>query len=344
MKEATFSVNLIRDIVHYAAAQGIEVDSLCHAIGIDPQLLETPDSHITGEPLRSLWRELVQRTGDHDVGLHIGEHFNLAAIGLLGYVLFNCPTFEQVLEKLSRYLSLFSQGINLQVSVVNQQVWCDCTVVNHLKNYLIEEPRHPIESTFSALLTAAKTLTGQPLSPEVVWFQHPRPTTISEHQRIFQSPILFAQSTNRLVFNISCLKWSILSANASLLFVFEQHAEVMMRELSQTDTYSSQVVRSLIQGLKGEVPTIEAIARELTMSVRNLQRGLQAEGTSYQRLLEETRKELAIQYLKKPDVVIHDVAFLLGFSEPSAFHRAFKRWTGETPRKYRIKRRSQSTV
>lgn len=103
MKEATVSVNLIRDIVQYAATQGLEVDSLCAAIGLERRLLETPDSHISGEPLNRLWQEVIQQTGDENIGLHIGEHFNPAAIGILGYVLFNCPTFGQLLEKLSRY-------------------------------------------------------------------------------------------------------------------------------------------------------------------------------------------------------------------------------------------------
>jgi AraC-like DNA-binding protein len=80
------------------------------------------------------------------------------------------------------------------------------------------------------------------------------------------------------------------------------------------------------------------------MSVRNLQRSLQAEGTSYQQLLDQTRKELAVRHLQQPQSSIHDVAFLLGFSEPSAFHRAFKRWTGQTPREYRLSLRTAETV
>ena len=87
--------------------------------------------------------------------------------------------------------------------------------------------------------------------------------------------------------------------------------------------------------MHGEVPSIEALAHNLAISIRHLQRELQAKGTSYQQLLDATRKELALRYLKKPNVTVHDVAFLLGFSEPSAFHRAFKRWTGQTPRTYR---------
>ena len=85
------------------------------------------------------------------------------------------------------------------------------------------------------------------------------------------------------------------------------------------------------------MPSVETIARNLMMNVRNLQRELQAEGTSYQQILDNTRQELALRYLKKLDTPIYNVAFLLGFSEPSAFHRAFKRWMGLTSKAYRSK-------
>ncbi|OKH41731.1 AraC family transcriptional regulator [Calothrix sp. HK-06] len=335
MKEATFSISLIRNSVQYAAAvHGIDSNRLCAAAGIDPSLLTMPDSYVSGETSRALWREVVKQTGDSDIGLHMGEKFNLAAIGIVGYVLFNCQTFGQVLDKLSRYMCLFSQGVSMYYSVSRGQVLCEWEIVNHLKNYLVEEPRQPIEASFSALLTAAKTLTGKSLCPREVWFQYPRPDNISEHQRIFEAPVYFSQSKNQLVFDAAYLEWSVVSANPSLLLAFEQHAQAMLSNTSKENTYSYQVVREITHNLKGEVPSIEEIARILTISVRNLQRELQTEGTSYQQLLDETRKELALRYLKKPNTSIHDVAFLLGFSEPSAFHRAFKRWTGQTPRAY----------
>ncbi|MBD2529055.1 AraC family transcriptional regulator [Nostoc flagelliforme FACHB-838] len=335
MKEATFSVSIVRDIVQYAATSGIDAKKLCTAAGIELALIEMPDQQITGAPLRALWREVVKLTGDENFGLHLGEAFNAAAIGIVGYVLLNCNTFDQVLEKLSRYTRLFSQGVYINFTVFEGQVLCDCEIVDYLKNYLLEEPRHPIESTFAALMTVTKMLTGKQLYPQTVWFQHPRPNDISEHERIFRSSIRFFAPTNRMILDANCLHWPVLSANPSLLSIFEQYAKAMLHELSQENTYSNLVVQTISQQLKGEVPTLKIIAHNLAISVRNLQRELQTEGTSYQQLLDATRKELALRHLKKTDASIHDVAFLLGFSEPSAFHRAFKRWTGKTPQAYR---------
>ncbi|MGL6343843.1 MAG: helix-turn-helix transcriptional regulator [Waterburya sp.] len=106
--------------------------------------------------------------------------------------------------------------------------------------------------------------------------------------------------------------------------------------LNKSDRYTQKVVQAIIQQLKGELPTIEAIAHQLAISTRQLQRELKRESTSFQQLLDKTRQELALRHLKNPATLIHDIAFLLGFSEPSAFHRAFKRWTGKTPRQHRL--------
>ncbi|MEH1868994.1 MAG: AraC family transcriptional regulator [Nostoc sp.] len=336
MKEATFSVYITRGIVQYAAAKyGVDADSLCAAVGIEPALLKMPDQRITGELHSAVWCEAVQQTGDQNLGLHMGEAFNPATFGIVGYVLVNCQTFEQVLEKLSRYTHLFSQGAYIHFSVSQGFVLCDCDIVGDLKNYLLKEPRQAIESTFASLLTATQMLTGKSLAPQAVWFQHSPPADISDHARIFGIGVRFSMPKNRIIFNANCLNWPVLSANSNLLPVFEQHAQAMLDAINRESNYTRQVVQALTQQLKGELPSQEVFARSLAISVRQLQRELQAEGTSYQQLLDETRKQLALRHLKNPDSSISDVAFLLGFSEPSAFHRAFKRWTGQTPRNYR---------
>lgn len=335
MQEATFSIAIVRDIVQYVAAQGVEINRLYSAANIDPLWLDDPDRQVSGEVLKYLWREASAQTGDHHLGLHIGEAFDLSAIGIVGYVLLNCETYGQVLEKLSQYTRLFSQGVVIQHRDSDGWVQCDCEIVGNVKNYLLDEPRHPIESTFAALMTATQQLTGNSLPAHAVWFQHPSPEDCSEHQRIFQTLVQFSQPMNRIVFKSTCLDWSVRSANTNLLSVFELHAATMLKAQNQAHSYTQKVMQAITHHLQGEVPIIDAIARNLMISVRQLQRELQAENTSYQQLLDETRKELALRHLKNQETSIHDVAFLLGFSEPSAFHRAFKRWTGQTPRSYR---------
>lgn len=336
MQEATFSTAIVRDIVQYAVAQGVAAPKLYRAAQISPSWLDDPDRQVGSEVLQKLWREAVIQTGDRDLGLHIGEAFDLAAIGIVGYVLLNCKTYGQVLEKLSQYTRLFSRGVAIHHHVSAGWVHCDCDIVGNVKNYLLDEPRHPIESTFSALITATQQLTGNRLKADAVWFQHPRSENTSEHERIFQTTVWFSQVANRIIFPEPYLNWRVRSSNPSLLSVFELHANTMLHAQTETQSYRQQVITAITHRLQGEVPSIEAIAHHLMLSVRQLQRELQTENTSYQQLLDETRRELALSQFNLPGTSIHDLAFLLGFSEPSAFHRAFKRWTGQTPRNYRL--------
>ncbi|PZU95285.1 MAG: AraC family transcriptional regulator [Pseudanabaena sp.] len=335
-QEAKFSVAIARDILQYVAAQGIDLQDIYRSSKIEPAWLEDPDRQISGELLKHLWQEAITKTGDRDLGLHIGEAFDLPAIGLLGYVLLNCKNYGQVLEKLSQYTRLFSQGVAIHHHILDGLVCCDCKIVGGVKNYLLDEPRHPIESTFSALSKATQKLTGKTLQLYEVWFQHIAPSDCSEHKRIFQTQVKFSQSVNRMIFSIDALNWEVRSANANLLSMFESHANDMLTNLSQAHKCSYQVIQIIAQNLHGEVPPIEAIARTLMLSVRQLQRELQIENTSYQQILDDTRKEIALKHIQNKQTSIHDLAFLLGFSEPSAFYRAFKRWTGKTPRNYRL--------
>lgn len=121
----------------------------------------------------------------------------------------------------------------------------------------------------------------------------------------------------------------------ALLRTFEQHADAVLANIEKQGSKSHQVAQVLAERLKGSVPPLSEIAKELAMSDRNLQRALRNDGTSFQQLLDDVRRDLAIRHLANPATSAGQVGFLLGFSEPSAFHRAFRRWTGKAPGEFR---------
>jgi AraC-like DNA-binding protein len=342
MKETTMTVYTTRNILQFAAYCGADPGEICAAAGVEPEMLKMPDQRIPGALHAAVWREAVKQTGDENFGLHLGEAFNLGTLGIVGYISLNCQTLGETFEKLGRYNQLFCKSAELRFSVSNGMVLFDCdyNMTGQLQNHLAEELRYAVECTFVSLLKATIDLTGKSLSLSAVWFQHTPPEDTAEYDRIFQTEVQFLKPINRLIFDASCLDWTVLSSNLALLPLFEQYAEGMMQDLhliqNSTKNYTRRVMQAIAQQLTGDLPTIGAIAQQLTISTRHLQRELQAEGTSFQKLLNTTRKELALQYLKNPTVPIHDIAFLLGFSEPSAFNRAFKRWTGSTPGTYRL--------
>jgi AraC-like DNA-binding protein len=138
-----------------------------------------------------------------------------------------------------------------------------------------------------------------------------------------------------VVYRTSALEARILSADPALLAVFEGDAQRRLEHLESRGGVSSRVLTVLGSRLKGEVPALSSVASELAMSERSIQRGLREEDTSYRQLVDVVRKDLALQHLSRPGTSATDVAFLLGFSEPSAFTRAFRRWTGAPPTQFR---------
>ncbi|HYY42110.1 MAG TPA: helix-turn-helix domain-containing protein, partial [Pyrinomonadaceae bacterium] len=168
-----------------------------------------------------------------------------------------------------------------------------------------------------------------------VSFQHPQPADTTEHRRIFRAPVHFDQPRNELVLDRALLALPLARADAGLCALLDRHAQELLARLPQRDDTTAQVRRLLSDALSGGDPNIAAVARQLGLSARTLQRKLRAEGTSYQDLLDLMRRDLARRYLQERDMAVCEVAYLLGFSGPSAFHRAFRRWTGVTPKEFR---------
>jgi len=167
-----------------------------------------------------------------------------------------------------------------------------------------------------------------------VTFPHARPDDIEPHNRLFQCPIEFDSPAAEIIFDRSLLESPVITADPNLVAILDQHVKESLAKIPGR-SLSHQVRAFLSSRLPGTPPTLDETARDLGMSMRTIQRRLSEEDTSHKQLLRQIRHELALRYLKERSVAISEVAFLLGFSEPSAFYRAFRRWTGMTPVEYR---------
>lgn len=197
-----------------------------------------------------------------------------------------------------------------------------------------ELPRHTAEFIVAAWLVVARQATGLDFAPAEVSFRHSPPADVREHQRLFRAPVRFGGSANGMLLPRDLLGTPLLRADPGLCVVLERH----LRELVERTPPASSVVDRVRQLVASELPRIAdatAVARKLRMSRRTLQRQLGAGGTTFTGLLDVLRRELAMRYLHERQIAIAEVAFLLGFSEASTFHRAFRRWSGTTPAAYR---------
>jgi AraC-like DNA-binding protein len=335
MRHTTVSLTLTRGMIRYAVARGASLERLCAAAGITPGRLASPDERITGEQSHRAWQEAVAATGDPDFGLHLGELTQPAGLGLVGFVMLSATEFETALQSLLRYTNLLTDGVRGTLSVRGAEAVVQLSPVSDLVNPMLAAPRQRIETTFSALLSLAFALTGRALPVRAVEFLHPAPPGTTEHRRIFRAPVAFSRPANRLVFDAAALRWPLVEAQPALRQALETQAAEMLARIDQSETWFARVQREIARHLRETVPDLAFVARALGVGARTLQRHLGAEGVSFRDALDRVRETLARRHLASPGVTVDEVSFLLGFSEPSAFHRSFKRWTGLTPQAYR---------
>jgi len=330
----TASVNLINILLKFVADAGKDSDAICEACGIAPDSLEDTEARVHVKKVFAVWSEAQRQMRDSDFGLHIGESMHGYAGGnLLFSVMMNSPTVGDAFEKFCRYHSLMNDAIQPKILIQDEYAFLSWDV----DNPRLKPSEHISEALLSFFNTILNFLTENRCKPVEVHFKHGQPEKIDEYKRIFKAPVLFNQSHNQLVINRANLVRPIFMADPRLLKVLEQYTVEIMHKVYFSNSLSFRVIQLMGKKIQGEKPTIGYIARELAVSVRNLQNKLKEEGASYQQLLDYTRKEMALKYFENPEITLCDIAFLLGFSEQSAFNHAFKRWTGSTPKQYRKK-------
>lgn len=327
--------NMLHILYRYAVSIDVSPEPLFESTGLSLEALRNAgiEARISIEQYNALWNAIAARAGDSDFGLHLGEAAHDFLGGdVLSTVMLNCSTVGDALEKFARYHDLATNAVQLRVT--RRGAHAHLTWRPYTPDLVLD--RHHWEAVVSGVALRLRDLTEQPVRCVDAHFSHARPANIAEHRRIFRCPVRFAQPDVALVIPGAALSRPIFLANPALLTQIEEFAETQLEKLRPPDTWTSKVARRIKELLwRGEKPTLEAVAHELAVSVRYVQKQLKAEGTTYRTLRDELREDIALTYLRKPDVLLTDVAFLLGFSEQSAFTHAFKRWTGMSPQQYR---------
>jgi len=338
-RETTVAAALILDLVRYLEQRGVTPEATYRAFALDPSLLEIPNARLPGSLAERAWEQASRLAGDPDIGLHCAENFNPGALNILGYVLLSCRTAAEALGRLGQFAALLNDGMRVQVEHDGARIQCHFEVVANCDNYLARSPRHAMETMACATLITMRRLTTRPITPLGVLFQHAKPASIDEHLRVFGEGIVkFGQPANRIDFRRADLDQGLLSASPALLAMFDTQAEELLAQIErcrpERGVTSRKVLAILTRRITATVPSVLDVALELAISERSLQRELREEGTSFRRLIEDVRKEIALRHLAQPGALASEAAFLLGFSEPGAFTRAFRRWTGVSPTQF----------
>ncbi|AQG78071.1 AraC family transcriptional regulator [Spirosoma montaniterrae] len=327
----TLSVATVNLMLFAARQRGADPDALIQTVGLTPGYLRHPDNRISIRQMHDLWREAIAATGDNSLPLKLGELVSPMSVGVLAYVMMHSPTLGAALNRLFQYQDLVCEGIRTTGKRTGNQFALLLDIVSPDVTY----PDYALNSELSVYQSAMRALTGQRLVADTVQFSYPHPADVSEHERVFgPAEIGFDTHQTAYIFDASLLNLPVLNANPGLFTLFEQHAGELLQRV-RTLTLRERVRAEIVTLLKGEEPTLVAIADRLAMGVRTLQLHLKGEGTTYQQELDDVRKELAVRHLREPNLSLTDVCYLLGFSEPSVFFRSFKKWTGQTPGEFR---------
>jgi AraC-like DNA-binding protein len=178
-------------------------------------------------------------------------------------------------------------------------------------------------------------MAGSQWSPQEVQFAHEAPREISEHLRVFRAPVSFGFTTNAFVVDRQFIERQVPAANHQLYKILKQYLERVLSEMPEDNGLIASVRKAIAELMRDGPPTLARVAKKMAMSPRTLQRQLKEYGADFKELVENTRRLFALNYLRNPMNTLTQIAFLLGYSELSAFNRAFKRWTGSTPLNYR---------
>lgn len=297
--------------------------------GLQLNNLEQPDHRISLSTFHRLWDVAEKYTQDPAIGLHIGKHSNVDEMGVIGHIFFNNATLGEALTQFERLYKLVNAGMRVEFYVDDNFAYL---------NYICESPeyysRANMDRTMAISLVRARSLIHSTLKMEYVSFAHSEPSYTEEYQRLFQCPVKFDQANCSIVFKKQFLEFELPKRNPYLHQVLTGHVETLLNKIRPKKSLSEQVKKIVSKQLaKGDVDA-EMVASTLCMSRHTLYRKLKSEGHAFQQLIESVRKEKAIRYIKEQRYSLSEIAFLLGFSELSAFSRAFKRWTGTSPAKY----------
>lgn len=329
----TISSDLLHILFQYASQLGLTEESLQSNCRFDLAEYQSSESRIPLLKFNEIWSFLRNQSQNPNFGLQFGLYAHqMLKRHLLYALMMNCKTVEQAIKKNFLYHNLITDVIK-PVILLDSSMAILKWEMNHDG---IRQERQFTEAILALFASKLGYITENQVQLSEVRFSHPMPDSIDEHGKIFNAPLLFDQPVNEILLFRRHLKKNILLANPQLLEDLETLVQKSLHRNYQVNSWAEKVSTLFTREMmNGEDINIQTISKKLGLTDRSLQLKLQEEGTTYRELVDNIRKETACEYLKDPQASICEIALLLGFSDQSSFHHAFRRWTGKNPGTYR---------
>src|SRR5262245_502121 len=324
------SSRLIVPIATYLERAGRSPGELLLRAGLRLGDLTSPGSRVPHRSAMRLWELAVEATGDRQLGLHVARQVEPGVMDLIEYLARVSRTLGEALSRTSAYFRLLYDRVEFLV-----ERDADHAILRNVVPAGLESHPAYVENALASAVVMARRMTREALPVDAVYFRHEAPREVAEYAELFQGPVTFAAPVDAVLIPLASLDAELIQADSALASILERHVQLLLGASSGPQSLQARIARLLGSELAGGYAGASQVARRLRMSPRTLRRSLQDEGCTFREVLSDVRRELAFRYLRDRDVPIGEVAFLVGFSDANAFHRAFKRWTGTTPGEFR---------
>ncbi len=275
-----------------------------------------------------MWKNAVQLSRDQHFGLHFGESMQLAALGLIGQILATSNTVGEALSHAGRMIHLVTDMFHIQVSVHESTFRIEFVPSREKSRLYSYTFRQMADYLLVFVLHELDGLLLEKLKPEAVCVSYALDDA-QEYERIFRCPVSGNGDQLSITLSIHYLSLPIITANYEVQKILLQRIHTLLQHSPIDRTFQTKIYHYLLTNSYLSTMSLEALAANFNMSSRSLQRRLREEGITFLEIVEEVRKNLSIHYLTSAHLQIKDIAYTLGYNEPSAFLRAFKRWTGK---------------
>jgi AraC-like DNA-binding protein len=329
---ATICAALVSNTVALLSSAGADPAAIERTLGFGLDRLADPDEQLPLQHQARLERESPRLTGDPAIALHLAARCrgDGADVGIVGHLATHSPTVGDGIQQVVRYANLLGTGISLTLR--RQDPTAELVYVRTDPDLATVQG---VEMALAETVLTLRQLAGGGLDPVTARFRHPPPTYVAEYRAVFGDAVRFGQAEDSVTFPSAVLDLPSPLARPYVGRVLTEHANALLERADAAGPYRRQVQESILRQLPHGPAGIDRTARTLGMSRQTLYRRLKDEGTTFQALLDDTRRRSAARYLAEPSHALSDVAFLLGFSDYSAFHRAVRRWFGVSPYAYR---------
>ena len=327
---ATIHTAFLRLILKSAASLRVDPVALCARIGLDAAALDA-GARVPVEATHRLWAALVELSDDPTVGVRLAGCAQDSSAGALEYAARNCPTVGELLKTIAQYARLLNTGAEIAIDE-----GADRVEVRY--RLLARHPVHPasIDFVLGYLMYRVRALSGRVLIPAAVDLPQARPADASAYHTLFGKRICWSQPGVRVRFTRAQWEISLQAPDPELARLMRGVVEQEMARLPSGDDICAQIKAEILRAHGGSTPSLDDVTRSLGLSARTVQRRLKDAGTTFRALSRQVRMDRSADLVRAGTLSLAEVAFEVGFSDVSTFHRTFRKTFGMTPTRYRL--------